>query len=304
MGSVRTTLKEDFDVLGVPISTVIGDEPNGQDGDVDQGGNCDLGEVIEGSEDDPIDGVFVTKELFDRIEALPFDAMEESDYADILSELGEKKIPDGDDALREQAEKVVAMLKEGVASRQRRFKAGSTARKVSFQCPAGQRAVRTGGGGRPQCRPSHVVAGGMGQLRKEGRKKKKWSRGGKGTMSKVRSVRVDKRRSAMRGEGVISPLAVELMQVSEGISGDVAPTVRDEIVGRIVSIFEFLNEEFLDASVAQIYEDSISEMIDAYEVGRLDEDVMDESEFISELEPVISLITRSLEKLEEDPGND
>lgn len=304
MVSVRTTLKEDFDVLGVPISTVIGDEPNGQDGDVGQDDNRDHEEVIEGSGDDPIDGVFVTKELFDRIEALPFDAMEESDYADILSELGEKKIPDGDDALREQAERVVVMLKEGVASRQRRFKSGSTARKVSFQCPAGQRAVQTGGGGRPQCRPSHVVAGGMGQLRKESRKKKKWSRGGKGTMSKVRSARVDKRRSAMRGEGVISPLAVELMQVSEGISGDVAPTVRDEIVERIVSIFEFLNEEFLDASVAQIYEDSISEMIDAYEVGRLDEDVMDESEFISELEPVISLITRSLEKLEEDQGND
>ena len=255
-------------------------------------------------EGDPIDGLYVTKELFDRIEALPFEAMEDSDFEELLDELAEKKLPEGDDELREQAERVVVVLKEGVANRQRRFKGGSTARKMSFQCPQGFRAV-SGDGGRPMCKPSHIAAGGMGKLRKEGRKKKKWSRGGKGQMSKMRSFRVEKRRGAMRkaSEGIMSPLAQELMLVSEGMQGDVSISVRDEIIERCVNIVEFLNEEFMDKSVTQIYDDAIEEMLDAYDVGRLDEDVMDENEFIAEIEPVISLITKSLEKLE-DLGNE
>lgn len=311
MAKGRTTLQEDFEALGVPIEAVLGEQgvSDAEEEDVkdeeDKGAEGEEEEKTEDQDSDPIDGVYVTKELFDRIGKLPFDAMEEADYEDLLSELSEKKLPDGDDELREQAERVVVMLKEGIASRQRRFKSGSTARKVSFQCPQGQRAVKVGGGGgRPQCRPAHVAAGGMGKLRKESRKKKKWGRGGKGTMSKMRSGRVEKRRTAMRSEGLVSPFARELMQVSEGIQEEMASSVRDDIIERIVTIFELLNEEFLDASVAQIYEESVDEMLDAYESGRLEEDVMDDNDFIAELEPVISLITKSLEKLEDDSGND
>lgn len=304
MAKVKRTLEEDFAALGVPIETIQGAHSGATDDTaVDDTAGDEADVQVEDVENDPIDGIYVTKELFDRIEALPFDEMEESDYEELLAELAEKELPDGDDDLREQAERVVVTLKEGVANRQRRFKGGSTARKVSFQCPQGQRAVSTGGG-RPQCRPAHIAAGGMGKLRKEGRKKKKWSRGGKGQMSKLKSGRVDKRRGAMRGEEVVSPLAMELMQVSESTNDDMNISVRDEIVERIANIMGFLSEEFMDESVTKIYEDAIEEMVDSYDAGRLDEDVMDENEFIAELEPVISLITKSLEKIEDESGND
>jgi len=95
------------------------------------------------------------------------------------------------------------------------------------------------------------------------------------------------------------------MQVAEGVAAPENLGVRDEIIERVVLIFELLSEEFADQSVFEIYEDAVNTMIDTYEAGRLDEDVMGEDEFIAELEPVLSLITKSLEKLEEgDLGND
>ena len=320
MGRFKTTLQEDLEQLGIKSDVIIGniratpsgeldepDEPDEPDQEEDQDSDHEEEKEVDESSDDPIDGIYVTKELFDRIETLPFDSMEESDFEELLDELAEKKLPECDDELREHAERVVVMLKEGAATRQRRFKAQSTARKMSFQCPPGQRAVSVGGGGgRPQCRPAHIVSGGMGKLRKEGRKKKKWSRGGKGTMSKMRSDRTEKRRGAMRSEEMISPFAQELMQVSEGVQIDSNFSIRDDIIEHCVNIIEFLNEEFMDQNVTQIYEDALENMLDAYDVGRLDEDVMDGSEFIAELEPVVSLITKSLENLEkmEDLGNE
>jgi hypothetical protein len=313
MGRFKTTLQEDLEQLGISSNVIIGNiraTPSGEldepEPEPEQEEQQEEQKVDEDS-DDPIDGLYVTKELFDRIEALPFDAMEESDFEELLNELSEKKLPDGDDELREHAERVVVLLKEGAATRQRRFKAKSTARKMSFQCPKGQRAVSVGsGGGRPQCRPAHIVSGGMGKLRKESRKKKKWSRGGKGTMSKMRSFRAEKRRGAMRREDLISPFAQDLMQVAEGVHGNDNVSVRDDIVEHCVNIVELLNEEFVDQVVTQIYEDAVENMLDAYDVGRLDEDVMDGSEFIAELEPITSLITKSLENLEktEDLGNE
>ena len=307
---VATTLKEDFERIGLSVGESSSEEASGEKEEKKEELNEDEApsgdeEISEGDED-PIDGESVTKELFDRIEALPVDQMKSEDFEELLGELGKKKLPDGDEELREQAERVVVMLKEGAAKRHRRFKGGSTARKMSFQCPAGKRAVSTGGSGRPQCRPSHVVAGGMGNLRKEGRSKKKWGRGGKGQMSGRKSGRVEKRRKNLRSEGLMSPLAQELMQISEGIDTQETISVRDEIVERVVNILELLNEEFCDSSVCEIYEESISRMVDAYEAGRLEEDVIGEEEFIAELESQLSLITTTLKRLEdgEELGNE
>lgn len=298
MAHLKTTLEEDLALLG--MESLLGST---KEEEIPPKAEEKSGEKLESEEeDDDFKGVYVTKALFDRIENLPVATMEEKDFNAVLEALLEKKIPDGDDALAEQAERVVAMLKEGVADRQRRFKAGSTARKVSFQCPQGTRAMQAGGG-RPQCRPSHIVAGGMGNLNKESRAKKKWSRSGKGTMSKLRSFRAEKRRTGMR-EGLISPLAQELMQVSESVMQKENVTVRDEIVERIVNIMEFLNEEFCDASVFEIYSEQVESMLDTYEAGRLEEDVMEDEEFIAELSPLLTLITKSVNRLDGDMGNE
>jgi hypothetical protein len=145
----------------------------------------------------------------------------------------------------------------------------------------------------------------MGKLAKEGRLKKKWRRGGKGVVSKMRSGRVEKRRKGLRSEENMSSFAQELLLLSEDISREESKSVRDEIVERIVNIVDFLNEEFCDDSVADIYTESVDSVLDMYEAGRLEEDVMDDEEFIAELNPILTIISKSINKLDDgELGND
>ena len=319
MGRFKTTLQEDLEQLGIKSDVIIGniratpsgeldepDEPDEPDQEEDQDSDHEEEKEVDESSDDPIDGIYVTKELFDRIETLPFDSMEESDFEELLDELAEKKLPEGDDELREQAERVVILLKESAPKRGRRFKKFSMAKKMSYQCEPGKRAVYEKGNPKPRCLPSHIVVGSQGKINKEARQKVRKARFGKGKRSKQKSTNIwGPRREKFKKEDMMSPLAQELMQVSESIEDSVIG-IRDDIIDRCVNIIGFLAEEFQDAAVTQIYEDAIENMLDAYDVGRLDEDVMDGSEFIAELEPVVSLITKSLENLEkmEDLGNE
>lgn len=311
---MQTTLEEDFQAIGMKIGDdnsakmsgiIKEDKDNPKDTDKSKQDNLDEGQDPLDEGQDPFDGEYVTNELFDRIEALSVDDLEEEDIKKILDGLAEKKIPDNDSDILERAEKIVVALQEAKATRQRRFKAGSTARKISFQCPPGMRAVSKDGGV-PVCRPAHIVAGGMGKLAKEGRKKKKWRRGGKGVISQMRSVRAEKRRKGLRKEDVnISSFAEELLQLSEEVSTNETRTVRDEIIERVVNIIDLLNEEFMDGDVADIYTEAVDSVIDTYEAGRLEEDVMDDEEFIAELNPILTIISKSINRLDDgELGND
>ncbi|MDD5510973.1 MAG: hypothetical protein PHI12_09185 [Dehalococcoidales bacterium] len=242
---------------------------------------------------DPIDGPYVTKELLDRIDALPFEAMQKEDFDELLSELKLKKLPKNNPALRKMAESVVRKIVGGAAKRMRKYRSGSMTKETVFKCPTGKRAIGEGPGRRP-CVPSHAAVGSVGKLKREGRLKKLWRRMGSGRRSIMRSDRLARR----RGESLMSPFAQELMQVTEGMTTS-RSGLRDEIVERVIVILNLLNEEFADKSVYEIYEDAANTLIDAFEVGRLDEDVMDDNEFIAELEPVLKLITKSFAKVED-----
>lgn len=307
---MQTTLEEDFQAIGMKIgadnsakmSGIIKEDKDNHNADKQKQDDTKQDDLDEGQ--DPFDGEYVTKELFDRIEALSMDDLEEEDIQKILDGLAEKKIPDNDSDILERAEKIVAVLQEAKATRQRRFKAGSTARKISFQCPPGMRAVSKDGGV-PICRPAHIVAGGMGKLAKEGRKKRKWRRGGKGVVSQMRSVRAEKRRKGLRQEDSISTFAEELLQIAEDVSTGSTRTVRDEIIERVINIIDLLNEEFMDDDVADIYTEEVNSIIDTYEAGRLEEDVMDDEEFIAELNPILTIISKSINRLDDGgQGND
>ena len=103
----------------------------------------------------------------------------------------------------------------------------------------------------------------------------------------------------------MSSFAQELLLLSEDISREESKSVRDEIVERIVNIVDFLNEEFCDDSVADIYTESVDSVLDMYEAGRLEEDVMDDEEFIAELNPILTIISKSINKLDDgELGND
>jgi hypothetical protein len=297
---MKTTLEEDFSALGIKMNTGRSVKMSGiieeDKDDSPQEPEKDLDE-----DNDPFDGEYVTNELFDRIEALPLDDLEEDDIQKVLDGLSEKKIPDTNVDILERAEKIVTALKEAKATRQRRFKGGSTSRKMSFQCPLGQRAVP----GMPgHCRPSHIIVGGQGKLAKEARVKEKLKTR-KGSIYKQRRKKVEKRRKGLRSEENMSPFAQELLQLSEDISREESKSLRDEIVERIVNIVDFLKEEFNDKTVVDIYEESIASVFDMYEAGRLEEDVMDDEEFIAELNPVLTIISKSINKLDDgELGND
>ena len=74
-------------------------------------------------------------------------------------------------------------------------------------------------------------------------------------------------------------------------------TVRDELLDRVGSIVEMLSEEFVDEAVTRIFEAAYEPVAASWEAGRLDEDVMDEDEFIAEIKPMLTLIHKSLGKI-------
>jgi len=325
--TVRTTLNEDFEALGLPqlnvedSARIAGiEQQEGSCGDKEDDDEekeeaeeappvcdkCKSGEKdckcdVKKEDEDPIDGTYVTSELFDRIRNLPFDEMTAEDCQDLLDALKEKDLPE-DIGLQAEATEIVSMIMEVASEKQRRFKKFSMAKKNVFVCKPGYRAKPgTPAGQKAPCVPSHVAAGGLGNLRGEARKKVRSVRKGPGATSKRKSTRWGDKR-----EGLMSPLALELAQVTEGISEAVPTTVRDEIIERVVTIIELLNEEFNDISVTQIYSEAVESLIDTYEAGRLDEDVMNEDEFIAEMDNALSLITKSIEKLEdgEELGNE
>lgn len=245
-----------------------------------------------GKDVSPLDAPEVNEDLFDAIMWLQFEKMNEDDVEELLDALKEKTIPyDASTALKERAEEVVDFLvSEAVAKKTRRAKSGSMAKKASFQCPPGTRKDPKDKSGR-RCIRAAKAAGGAGKLAKASRKKGRWAKSGAGKKSSRKSGRW-----AARREGAESPFAIELAGLVEDVQiGNV--TVRDDLLDRIGNIMEMLSEEFLDEAVTQVLSETYEPVIASWDAGRLDEDVMDEDEFISEIKPVLTLIHKSLGRL-------
>ena len=247
--------------------------------------------------DDPLVSEDVNEDLFDAIMGLKFENLDDDDVDEILEGLKGKNLPeDADDSLKERADEVVEFLvAEAVAKKTRRSKAGSMAKKASFQCPPGTRKDPGDKSGR-RCVRAAKAAGGAGKLIKMGRKKGKWSKSGKGKKSTRKSDRW-----AARREGTESTFAMELAGLVEDTQ-DETVTVRDELLNRIGSIMEMLSGEFLDEAVTRIFEESYEPIAASWDAGRLDEDVMDEDEFIAEIKPVLTLVHKSLGRFGVDGG--
>lgn len=316
---VTTTLEEDFEKIGLPLDEA---EQNGLSGilteDVTEGApepkkaqkcpkcgkeytgeKClECGYSMKEDVDDAIDGPLVTRELLERVSNLPFENFEEQDFDDLLSELKLKALPEEDEELKGLAEEVVKkILDEKVGVRMRRFKAHGMGRNVSFQCKKGFRTDPGDPTGK-KCIRSAIAVGGKGKLTKEGRKKRLWGRSGMGARSKKISKRWSARRPRRESaEGLISPFAAELASLTEG-STEVNENVRDEVMGRIGRIFRLLHEEFTDPSVTEIYETVFEELDESWESGRLDEEVMEAEDFIAELKPALSLIMKSVDRVD------
>lgn len=307
---VLTSLEEDLKKLGLNIDeSCVGEgckdtseEDDEEDDEDDEDDDEDDEEGDEKQESLDYGDDFITHKELDDILSLPVDAMTESECQELYDIVKSKRMNSTDSSIVEKVERVINFLQEAAPTRIRRFRAGKTSRRKSFQCPQGFRAVKVGDGkGRPRCVPAHIAAGGMGVLRKIARKKKKWARSGKGKMSFRRSDRAERRRGSIRQESFMSPIAMELSNLMEST---VVTSVRDDIIERVSNIMLCLAEEFTDRAVTELYEDAFSGVADMYAAGRLDEDVLNESEFIAAIEPCLTLITSSCDRLDSGMGNE
>jgi len=304
---ITSTLNEDFDALGINRMSVrdqaklsgtpLTEEDEGFDLDLDADeDDSDLDSVGEGY--DPLEDPDVNFELFESIMALPFESMDEDDVNEIIEALKEKNLPDdASDELKERAEEIIDHLLEVVGKRIRRARAGKMSKKKSIQCPEGTRKDPKDKSGR-RCVRAAKAAGGAGKLKKMARKKKRWSKSGLGK----KSARKSSRWAARREDVNVSSLALELNSLVEDVQSE-KETVRDDIMESVANIMLLIHEEFLDDSVTEVLVNTYESIDAAWESGRLDEDVMDEDEFIAEIKPALMLIHRSMDKIEGMSGN-
>jgi hypothetical protein len=302
-----TPLEEDLKVLGLSKADPSKEEPETDTDEEEESEDQDE----EMDEDvDPLDAPEVNHELFEAIMGLPFDNLVEEDVDDLLDALKEKVLPeDASMNLKEEAHRVVDHLFEvkkelsestRMAIRKRAGKAGVERTTVA------RREGRKKVGGKDSKKTERVTS----QERLSNRRKNRIIR--KTKAAKIE--RTDKKRDRMRrttrglktagleigmpmiGEDA-SPFARELNALVEDNQEETI-TVRHEIMERVSNIFEMLNEEFRDEDVERIFENTFDGILSAWEAGRLDEDVMEEDEFIGEVKPVLVLIQKSLDRID------
>jgi hypothetical protein len=58
----------------------------------------------------------------------------------------------------------------------------------------------------------------------------------------------------------------------------------------------------LDEAVTRVFGDAYEAVEASWEAGRLDEDIMDEDEFMAEIKPVLTLIHKSLDRIQGEGG--
>lgn len=271
-----------------------GDDEEEPDEDEEEGDDED-GEEYDESVHDAIDGPFVTPALFDRIMSLPFDTLDEEQIEQVIEGLKVKKIPSNIGGIEERADAVARKLvSEATAKRVRRSRAHSMSKKASYQCPPGMRKDPKDPSGK-RCIRAMAAVGGAGKLAKMKRKQKKWAKSGKG----AKSARISARWSDRRPGSQNSSFAVELEHLLSE-NQDFNTNIRSEILDHIDCIVEMIVDEFCDENVMSVFNEAIEPVAASFEAGRLDEDVMSTDSFLSEIKPVMTLISKSLDRIEKD----
>ncbi|MFA4971370.1 MAG: hypothetical protein WC683_02070 [bacterium] len=284
--------------LGTPLSMTEQGAPPEDEPDPDEEEEEDDDEEYDESVHDPIDGPFVTPALFDRIEALPFDALSEEQVGQLIENLKAKRIPSNIPGVRERATAVAERLMgEAMGKRTRRYKAGSMSMQASYVCKKGYRKKDPKDPKSPCIRSAQAV-GGSGKLARITRTSGRWAMG-KGRKSVAKSERLAGRRHP---KGQTSEFAVELENLlSESV--EKPQDVRNEILEHVDNVIDLLAQEFDDVAVTEVFNEAVAPLASSYEAGRLDEAVMAPDAFLAELRPVVALITRSLDRLDGVPGN-
>jgi hypothetical protein len=263
---------------------------------------------------DPIDGPVVTRELFNRIAALPFESMSVEDVDALLEELGKKDLPEGDAALTARAQEVVEMLlrtkgklEEGMAFRTFGAKSGKMVTKHRQTGTAGRKARLQA----KKYRRTHKS-----QIKRATKKMqaKSWfkrvqklraakmgSKTDKIAAKPIRKLLGAGKRGPVSGFGSLgasadSEIANDLRSVRH--ESRVQAGIRAEIVERLNNIFALMSEMYDSTEVDAVLEEALIPVIERANAGTLVEDALNEDEFVATLAPCFNLVTRVMEAIE------
>ena len=280
-----TDLTEDMEAIGlVPGGAALATRDGG--GLLSEDTDDDRDELDE----DPIDGSMVTDELLDRIMGLDFDSLGEEDFDDLLNGLSKKNLPEGDSRIKARTEEVVEALVEGRIVKILKRGGKGLKRIVKKTGGAAIKAAR-------ERKKKMRTAAGKRQLRKKARRAKK-------AVARILRFRSAKKRKRLGKAGMTSDVAADLdAALSEGVGGETV-TERDEILHSIADIFDLLEADFADAEVGRVFDEALEPLVSAENGGLIAEDAMDEDEFMALVKPALTVIARSLERLEEQDQDD
>lgn len=247
----------------------------------DEESTDDEGEDYEEAKHDPIDGPFVTPALFDRIEALPFESLTGAQVDQVIEELKIKKVPRNIAGIAERAEVVARKLME--ARKKAIIVRGKRKRITIANDPAAKKARR--------------------ERRLDYKKHRAQITKQRKITARRQPAKIAAARTAMAHARLGDDFAVELEHLLHETQ-ERREDVRSEILGRIDRIVEMITDEFDDTAVDGVFEAGCEPIAASYQAGRLDEDVMHADAFLAEIRPIMSLISKSLDRLERgDRGN-
>jgi hypothetical protein len=239
-------------------------------------------EVEEG--DDPIDGKFVTRELFKRIANLPFDAMSESDFDEVLEALAEKDVPEGDDELRGLAEAVVSTLIDARS-------------ELAEKAPVRTKSMF--GGTKKLCPDGFVSDGSGGCKRKTAQQKvatKMRSKGASGQRAKRTGKKYKKKH-----KNKLQRMARKRQREDVGLAAELSALMHESKVGsnpwgdtysrveRVFGLIEFITG---DEGVSDVLEQALGTL------GESLNESVDESDALAAMKPALKVISKCLESID------
>jgi hypothetical protein len=292
---VDSTLDQDMGVMGITrldeqmrLAGIVVEESDQQDAPRHVQGN------------DPIDGPHITDEMLSRLENVDFSVATVAQCEAILNELLSKSIiTEGADrdAMVDRLSGIISSMVDDCqdldeAKIFKTFAARGT-KLIKKVRKTGQAKIKSKRMGR-KYRMRHKAIIKKGAIK---RAKKGWFK----RVMKLRSAKMGKKDAIrpiaklMGGkvESVVDDLRGALYEGTVGMS-----SVRDEIVERIASIFDLMDEMYGQDDIAHVFDEALEPIIDKVAAGQLTEAAMSNDEFHSMVKPSINLIVKVVESME------
>jgi len=278
---VYGTIEEDFEAMGIgtSVQSLLNIAGNAEGFD---------GASLTESNEDSYDGNVVTTELMERIDNLPLEDLSVEQIDRILEGIEDKDLPDGDPGLRVYTENVLRKLIEyrvGLTERaQRTIVVGGKRKRVKKMKMADKRKAK--------------------QYRRKRKSKiklarKKWSRTAKAKKAAKKTARYHKAHEDVNND--LRSLVEDAVESATGLRPEMTSDAdaRIEVIDRIHDVFAEAEGWFEDHPDFENIEEAMEESLDIAK-SLLNEDIQSDEDFVQSLTPVLKVIHRMMEEMEDE----